>query len=97
MALTDEGARPPLGLAAGDHVQQLQTLLDVLSDRPTGTDVLAGAHHRAVERIDVQRIGVGNVPGDAGPLKHVNVLAHVDDARHVVKIVRLGLPVKAVG
>ena len=94
VGLTDKRSRPPLGLAAGDHVQHLQALLEVLIYRPTGTDVLAGAHHAAVEGIDVQRVVIGNISRDAGPLKHVNVFAGVGDARHVVEILRLGIPVK---
>ena len=55
--------------------------------------MLAGAHHRAVEGIDVHCIVVGNVPRDAGALEHVNVLAAVGDTRHVVQVLRLGIPI----
>ena len=75
-------------------MQHLKALLHVPGQRPARTDVLAGARHRAVEGIDVHLIVVGNVPGYAGALEHVNVLAGIDDTRHVVQVLRFGVPVE---
>ena len=94
--LADERTGAPRGLAAGDRVQHLEALLEVLVHRPARTDVLARAHHRAVERVDVQRVVVGDIARHAGPLEHVNVFAGIGDARHVVQVLRLGVPVQRV-
>ena len=86
--LADEWARAPCGLASRDRVQHRKALLEVFGKRPARADVLGCPHQAAIQRVDVEFAVVDDVPRHAGPLEHVNVLTGIDDARHIVEILR---------
>ncbi len=56
--------------------------------RPRGTHVLAGARHGKVGRVQIELVVVRDIPGYAGALEQVDMLAGVDDACHVVQVLR---------
>ena len=48
--------------------------------------MLAGAHDRAIECIEIHLVVIFDVAQHTHALKNVNVLAGVDNARHVVQV-----------
>ena len=62
---------------------------------PAGSRVLGRSHDHAIRGVEIHLIVVEDVPQHAGALEHVDMLAGVGDARHVVKVLRRGIPVLA--
>ena len=95
VGLANEGSRSPLGLPAGDEAQHFQGLLQVRVVGPAGSRVLGRSHDYAISGVEIHLVVVEDVPQHASALEHVDMLAGVGDARHVVQVLRRGIPVLA--
>jgi hypothetical protein len=93
IGIRNEGPRPPFVLAAGDHVDEVETALDMRRIGKAGADMLCRAGAAGIERVDVHQEIVGNVPADHRPLEEMHIVQVMDELGGVQQVLRRRLAI----
>ena len=93
VGLADKRALAPLLLAAGDRVQHLEGLDQMVGVHPAAAHVLGRAHDRGIAGVEIHLVRIGNIARHDGALEEMDVIHDVDDAADVVQILDRGVAV----